>query len=72
MIAPASTGKDSNKSTAVIKTDHTNRGISSRGIKRLRMLRIVVMKLMAPRIELAPAMCSEKIAKSTEVLPWAK
>jgi len=29
-----------------------------------RMLKIVVMKLMAPRIEDAPAMCSEKIARS--------
>ena len=29
-----------------------------------RMLRIVVMKLMAPRIDEAPAMCSEKITKS--------
>ncbi len=30
-----------------------------------RMLKMVVMKLIAPRIEPAPARCSEKIAKST-------
>ena len=29
------------------------------------MLIIVVIKLIAPRIEEAPAMCKEKIAKST-------
>ena len=29
-----------------------------------RMLKMVVMKLIAPRIEPAPAMWSEKIAKS--------
>jgi hypothetical protein len=28
------------------------------------MLKIVVMKLMAPRIDDAPARCSEKIARS--------
>jgi hypothetical protein len=33
------------------------------------MLKMVVMKLIAPRIELAPAMCSEKMAKSTAG-PW--
>lgn len=34
------------------------------------MFRIVVMKLMAPKIELAPAKCKEKIAKSTEFPAW--
>ncbi|MNK63582.1 hypothetical protein D3C87_828020 [compost metagenome] len=29
------------------------------------MFRMVVMKLIAPRIEDAPATCSEKIARST-------
>jgi hypothetical protein len=35
-----------------------------------RMLKIVVMKLMAPRIEEAPAMCSDRIAKSTAGPGW--
>jgi hypothetical protein len=30
------------------------------------MLRIVVIKLLAPKIELIPAKCRLKIAKSTE------
>jgi hypothetical protein len=29
-----------------------------------RMLKMVVMKLMAPRMEEAPARCSERMAKS--------
>ena len=35
-----------------------------------RMLKIVVMKLIAPRIELAPAMCSAKIAMSIAGPSW--
>jgi hypothetical protein len=71
-MPPANTGKDNKRRIAVIKTDQTNKGISSSVIRRLRMLRIVVIKLMAPRIEEAPAMWREKIAKSTEGFPWAK
>ncbi|GLS81948.1 hypothetical protein GCM10007893_28020 [Paracoccus marinus] len=65
-MAPAKTGRDSNKSTAVIFTDHTNKGSRSNCMPRHRMLIIVVMKLTAPRIDEAPARCNEKIAKSTE------
>jgi hypothetical protein len=35
------------------------------------MLRVVAMKLIAPRIDEIPAMCKEKIAKSTLPPPWA-
>jgi hypothetical protein len=35
-----------------------------------RMLKIVVMKLMAPRIDEAPARCSERMAKSTAGPGW--
>ena len=35
-----------------------------------RMLKIVVMKLIAPRIDEAPAMCSDRIAKSTAGPGW--
>ncbi len=66
MIAPANTGRASSKSTAVIKTDQTNNGIESRLIVEDRMFKIVVMKLMAPKIEEAPAKCKLKIARSTE------
>ncbi len=55
VIAPARTGKESNKRTAVISTDQTKRGIESREIEEERILRIVVIKLIAPKIEEAPA-----------------
>lgn len=65
VIAPASTGKDNSNRMAVRKTDHTNKGVSENFMPMVRMLMIVEMKLIAPRIEEAPARCSEKIAKST-------
>lgn len=55
VIAPASTGSDRRRRSAVIPTDQTNKGIRSKDILAARMLMIVVMKLMAPRIEEAPA-----------------
>lgn len=67
VIAPASTGRDSSRRMAVIITDHTNSGMESRFIDSGRMFKIVVMKLMAPRIEDAPARWSLKIARSTEI-----
>jgi len=66
-MAPASTGSASNRSTAVISTDHTNNGIESRLIDEERIFMMVVMKLMAPRIEEAPAKCRLKMARSTEI-----
>ena len=66
MIAPARTGRESSNKTAVISTDHTNSGIESNVIEEDRMLRIVVIKLIAPRIEEAPARWRLKMAKSTE------
>jgi len=66
VIAPARTGKDKSKRTAVIKTDQTNKGILSNLIKRERIFKIVVIKLIAPRMEDTPAKCNLKIAKSTE------
>jgi hypothetical protein len=72
VMAQASTGKDSSKRTAVIRTDHTNKGIESKFIEEDRIFMIVVMKLIAPRIEEAPARCNLKIAKSTEIPEWNK
>lgn len=66
VIAPAKTGKDNNNKIAVIKTDHTNKGIRSIVIPIDRMFTMVVMKLIAPKIEEAPARWREKIAKSTD------
>lgn len=66
VMAPAKTGKDNKSKIAVIKTDQTNRGIRSRDIPNDRILIMVVIKLIAPRIEEAPAKWSEKIAISTD------
>ena len=66
MIAPASTGKDNNNKNAVINTDHTYKGNLCINIPGLRILKIVTMKLIAPKIEDAPAICKLKIAKSTD------
>lgn len=55
MIAPASTGSDRSSRIAVINTDHTKRGIRSKDNPIGRIFVIVVIKLIAPRIEDAPA-----------------
>lgn len=66
VIAPARTGRDRRSSTTVITTAHTNSGIRAICIPCQRILITVVIKLIAPRIEDAPARCSEKIARSTD------
>jgi hypothetical protein len=66
VIAPAKTGNDNNNKNAVINTDHTYKGNLCINIPGLRILKIVTMKLIAPKIEDAPAICKLKIAKSTE------
>ena len=63
-MAPASTGSDSSSRKAVTRIDHTNSGILCSVMPGARMLKMVVMKLMAPRMEEAPARCSDRIAKS--------
>jgi len=65
-MAPARTGRDRRRRTTVISTAHTNRGIRSSRRPLHRILITVVIKLIAPRIEDAPARCREKLAKSTD------
>lgn len=55
VMAPASTGSDSSSSTTVITTAHTNRGIRSKRNPDQRILTTVVIKLIAPKIDEAPA-----------------
>lgn len=55
VIPAARTGRESRRSTAVIKTAHTKRGVWYCEIAGGFMLMIVVMKLIAPRIEETPA-----------------
>ena len=71
-MAPASTGNDKRSKIAVIFTDHTNKVIRSKAIPSHRILITVEMKLIAPKIEEAPAKCREKIAKSTDPPACAK
>jgi hypothetical protein len=66
VIAPASTGKDNKSKKAVIKTAQTNKGVRLAVIPGARILLIVTIKLIAPKIEDTPAICREKIAQSTD------
>jgi hypothetical protein len=65
-MAPARTGSVRRRRTTVTITDQTNRGMRSSRIPFQRILIIVVIKLIAPIIDEAPARWSEKIARSTE------
>ena len=68
----ARTGSDRRRRTAVIRTAHTNRGVWYWEIAAGFILIIVVMKLMAPRIEDTPARWREKMVKSTDAPAWAR
>ena len=70
-MAPANTGKDSSNNTAVIKTAQANKGIRSINIPKTRKFPNVLIKFTAPKIDLTPAKCNEKIAKSTDAPAWA-
>jgi hypothetical protein len=65
VIAPANTGRDSNKRKAVINTDHTKSGIWCIPIPGALILKIVAIKFIAPRIDEIPAKCKLNMAKST-------
>lgn len=65
-MAPARTGRDNRRRITVITAAHTNSGIRSRRNPFQRMLIIVVIKLIAPKIDEAPAKWREKIARSTD------
>lgn len=73
MVIPAArTGKERRRRTAVIRTAHTNRGVWYCEIAGGFILIMVVIKLMAPRIEETPARWSEKIVRSTEAPACAR
>jgi len=65
VIAPAKTGSDKTNKKTVTKIVHTNKLICSKEIELLRKFLVVVIKLIPPKIELTPAQCRLKIAKST-------
>jgi len=55
VIAPAKTGRERRRRKAVSSTDQTKRGMISSLKPNPRILAIVVMKLIEPRIEEIPA-----------------
>jgi hypothetical protein len=59
VIAPARTGNDNKSKKAVINTAQTNKGVLFAVIPGARILVIVTMKLIAPKIEDTPARCNE-------------
>jgi len=63
---PLINGNDNNNKKAVIKTDQTNNGNRCIVIPGDRILKIVVIKFIAPNIDEAPLTCKLKIAISTE------
>jgi len=65
VIPPAKTGKDNNSNIAVITTAHPNSATLCNLIPGDLILRIVVIKFIAPNNELTPDKCKPNIAKST-------
>lgn len=70
VILAAKTGSDSN--TAVIRMDHTNSGVWYCDRVGGFILIIVVINLIAPKIEETPAKCREEMVRSTEAPAWAR
>ena len=71
VIAPAKTGRLTIKRTAVIAIDQRKRGKRSNLIREvIRDTKIVVRKLILPKIEEIPERCKLKIARSTEIPLW--
>lgn len=66
MIAPANTGSERSNSIAVTKIAHTNNGSLCSVIPGALILRTVVIKFIAPKIEEIPERCKLNIARSTE------
>ena len=63
-MAPAKTGSDNSNRNTVTSSDHTNSGILCMVMPGARMLKIVVMKLIEPRIDEAPARWIDRMTKS--------
>lgn len=73
MVIPAArTGRDKRSSTAVTRTAQTNKGSWYIEAAAGFIFRIVVIKLIAPRIEDTPARWREKMVRSTDGPAWAR
>ena len=64
VIAPAKTGRERSNKKAVTNIDQANKGILCKVMPGVLIFKIVVIKLIAPKIDEAPAMCKLKIARS--------
>jgi len=69
-IPPARTGSAVTKRIDVTRIDQTNSGILKRVIPLARMLTMVTIILIEPKIEETPARWRLRIAKSTEGPAW--
>jgi len=67
VMAPANTGKANNSNNVVINTDQTNSGICSNFMFFARIFKMVVIILIAPKIDETPARCNEKIVISIDL-----
>lgn len=72
VIPAARTGRERSKRIAVMKTAQTNKGTWYIDIPSGFILRTVVMKLIAPKIDETPARWREKIVRSTDAPAWAR
>lgn len=72
VIPAARTGRDSKRRTAVTRTAQTNKGVWYCEMAGGFMLIVVVIKLIAPRIDETPAKCKEKMVRSTDAPAWAR
>ena len=70
MIPPAKTGRESINKIAVTQILQRNK-LRLYQETEFFLFVIVQIKLIAPKIELAPAKCNENISKSTEQPLWA-
>ena len=66
VIAPPKTGNESTNRKDVTNNDQTYKGRRCSVIPGARILNVVEIKFIAPKIEAAPDKCKLKIAKSTE------
>ena len=65
VMAPARTGRERRRRTVVMTTAQTNSGVRSGFMPSIRIFKTVLIKLMEPRMEEAPAKWREKMARST-------
>lgn len=69
VIAPPKTGNDNSNKNEVIKTAHTNKGNLCIYKPGVLILKIVVIKLILPKIDAAPDKCRQKPHINYNLIP---